>query len=174
MRILFVIVIIAIALVAAATLYFFFNSNPSSSQTPSPQQKSTKPTLPEPNPLWTPVLGYTNSFNQCRALCKNYQQSCSNQTALSYCSAIVSLDLNKNGKINAGEVGKSPAGTSNCETNARCYDVIPTCGCANKPLTISSCIALFYQNYLSAGLNDTEALQQITQNTASNCHPPQT
>ena len=174
MRLLFVAAILVVALAVAITLYFFFAPVSSSNKTPVSAQNISKPAVPAPNPQWASVLGYTESFNQCRKLCQNYQQRCDNQSALSYCSAIVSIDLNRNGKIDAKEFGSSPAATENCETNARCYDTIPSCSCVNQSLTISACMSLLYQNYINAGLDESQALQNLAQNTASNCSPPQT
>lgn len=173
MRLIFVVAILIVAFAVAVALYFFFTPS-SPNKIPPSTHNISNPSVPVPNPQWTSVLGYTESFNQCKRLCQNYQQRCDNQSALSYCSAIVSLDLNRNGKVDAKEVGSGPAATANCETNARCYDVILSCSCISQSLTISTCVALLYQNYLNAGLDESQALQNLAQNTASNCSPPQT
>lgn len=136
--------------------------------TPSPPLKQT---LPQADSRWTSVSGYSNSFNQCRNLCAAYQKNCGISAALAYCSAVVSVDLNKNGRIDANEIGTSPSGTKNCETNARCYDVIPECSCGNQQLDLGSCVNLFYQEYTNAGLSQTQALSNIAQTTSSNCQP---
>jgi uncharacterized membrane protein len=139
--------------------------------TPTPAPTPT----PIANARWTPVLGYTNSFNTCSDLCKAFQQNnCNLQAAIQYCSAVVSLDLNKNGKIDSSETGSSPAGTTNCETNARCYDVIDNCTCTNLQLNIGTCISLFYQVYIGNGMTAIQSLQTIAQQIAGNCRPPGT
>lgn len=125
----------------------------------------------KPNPQWTSVLGYANSFNQCSNLCAAYQQSnCDISSALAYCSAIVSIDLNRNGKISANQIGTTPSGTQNCDTNVRCYDVIQNCSCGNQQLNLGSCISLFYQELTNAGLSSSQALSDIAQSTSANCH----
>lgn len=146
---------------------------PTPTPTP-PQPNSAVSSSLKPDPQWTSVLGYTASFNQCSNLCVQYQQSgCNSQYAMNYCNTIVSLDLNKNGKISASEIGSTPSGTRNCETNARCYDVIPSCECGNQPLNIASCVNLLYQTYTKTGLSLFQALQNVAQQTTSGCNPPQ-
>jgi len=142
--------------------------------TPAPNPQPTGPLPPTQNPQWIQVLGYTDSFNRCNDLCKQYQSKCDIQGALAYCSTIVSLDLNKNGKIDSSETGSTPSGTTNCETNARCYDVIDNCQCGNLNLNVANCISIFYQNYINAGLTPNQALENIGQFTAGNCSPPGT
>ena len=144
---------------------------------PSPTTTTSQPSSPllTPNPNWVPVLGYTNSFNQCSNLCRQYQQSnCNSQLAIQYCSSVVSLDLNKNGGIVENEIGTTPSGNKNCETNAKCYDVIDSCTCSNLSLDFATCINLFFQSYTRMGLSTTQALQNIAQDTASSCSPPGT
>jgi hypothetical protein len=147
-------------------------------KTPTPTPTTNIPNFNSnltPNPNWTSVLGYTSSFNQCSSLCSAYQQNnCDSQLALHYCNAVVSIDLNKNGKISSSEIGSAPSDTRNCETNARCYDVIPSCACGSNPLDIGSCISLLYQAYTKTGLSVQQALQNVVQETTSGCYPPQT
>jgi hypothetical protein len=146
---------------------------PMNTRTPFPPVNTQ--TLPKPNAAWTSVLGYSNSFNQCANLCAAYQQSsCGISAALAYCSAVVSIDLNKNGKISSTEFGTTPSGTKNCDTNVRCYDVIPNCDCGSQPLNLGSCVNLFYQEYTSAGLNQAQTMSNIAQSTSGNCQPPRT
>jgi len=143
--------------------------------TPTPTTTTSQPSSPllTPNPNWVPILGYTDSFNHCNNLCAQYQQSnCDGKLAIQYCSSIVSLDLNKNGKIDANEIGTAPSGTKNCETNARCYDIVDNCICGNMPLNLATCITLFFQNYLRTGLTTVQALQNIAQDVGGSCQPP--
>jgi len=138
---------------------------PTPTPTPAPPNQGLTP-----NPLWQSVNGYTNSFNDCNSLCQAYQASnCDPQAAVKYCREIVGVDFNRNGDISASEISKTLTGTKNCETNARCYDIIDNCNCKNQPLNFGSCISLFYELYAQTGMSTTEALQTISQNTAGNC-----
>jgi hypothetical protein len=150
---------------------------PTPTPVPNPLRTTTtsQPSGPSltPNPNWVSVLGYTDSFNQCSNLCVQYQQSnCNSQLAVEYCTSVVSLDLNKNGNIISNEIGTTPSGTKNCETNARCYDVVDNCICSDMPLNLGTCISLFFQSYTKMGLTTLQALQNIAQDTSGNCQPP--
>jgi hypothetical protein len=83
------------------------------------------------------------------------------------------MDLDRNGVIDSNEIITTPSGTNNCETNAKCYDVIDTCVCGNSSLNMGSCISLFYQDYLKNGQTEEEALRNIAYDTASNCNRAQ-
>jgi hypothetical protein len=150
-------------------------AGPKPTPTPTPTPAPPAAVTPKSNQQWTSVLGYTSSFNQCSNLCVQYQQSnCNSQYVMNYCNSIVSLDLNRDGKIVASETGSTPSATRNCETNVRCYDVIPNCECGNQPLNIASCINLFYQAYTKTGVPLFQALQNVAHQTTSGCNPPGT
>lgn len=151
---------------------------PTTTPAPNPPRTPTTTTSqlpnPSPNPKWVSVLGYTDSFNQCRDLCMQYQQSrCDSQLAIQYCRSAVSVDLDKNGVIGSSEIITTPSGTNNCEANARCYDVINTCVCGNSSLNMGLCISLFYKDYLKNGQTEQQALQNIAYDTAGNCNRAQ-
>lgn len=141
----------------------------------SPAPPAIVQSLPQLDSQWTSVVGYSSSFSQCSNLCQKFQSdNCNLQDAVSYCSKVVSVDLNKDGKIDASQIGTGPAGTVNCETNARCYDVIKTCQCKNLQLDFNQCISIFYQTYTASGMNATSALATVKQNTVGSCQSPQT
>lgn len=146
--------------------------------TPSPTPEPTNANQPQinqlkPDPNWSSVLGYQQAFSQCANLCTAFQNNnCDLQYALAYCNQVVSVDLNKNGNIDSSESGNAPSGTTNCETNARCYDVIGQCTCKNLQLNLGTCISLFYQRYTAFGYSAVQALQNITQQTSGTCITP--
>lgn len=142
---------------------------------PTPAPPAAIQSVPQANPQWTSVLGYSSSFNQCKNLCVQYQQNnCDSQIATQYCSQLLSIDLNRNGNINAAENGKGPSGTLDCETNAKCYDVIPDCQCGGQSLNLGSCVNLFYSTYIRSGLNSAQALSNVALTVAGSCKPAAT
>jgi hypothetical protein len=174
MNILFVLIVVAIAFILALAVYLVMSSHPAAqtnvTTTATTTTTTTKITTPQPNPSWASVLGYTDSFNKCRDLCKQYQQNkCSSQSASKYCHTNVSVDLTRDGKIDSNQIVATPAGTKNCETNAKCYDIINSCGCGNSALSIGTCVSLFYQNYIKSGMSEEDAISSVAQDTTGNC-----
>jgi len=91
---------------------------------------------------------------------------CDDQSALTYCSQTVGVDLNGDRQIDC-QRGQTPAGTINSEVAMKCYDVIPVCQCGTEFLNQDNCMQLFYDNYTKQGFAYGQALSQITQNFQS-------
>jgi len=156
MNVLFVIIVLVIALIFALGLYFVFSSHPAKQPTQTTTTTTSKiittsrttttskiittsrTTTLVPDTKWTSVVGYTDSFNKCRDLCKQYQSKCDSQLAIQYCRADVLVDLDRDGNIDSDEMVLTPSGTQNCETNTKCYDIISGCVCGDSSLTIGS------------------------------------
>jgi hypothetical protein len=127
-----------------------------------------------PNPAWQVVAGYTQSFDQCSSLCNAYRSSgCSGQTAIDYCNALFSVDLNKNGNIDASQYGNTPIGGTTCDTNIHCYDVVQNCECpGGQTLNLGTCVQILYSSFTSQGLNFVQAYSTISANLHGNCGAP--
>jgi hypothetical protein len=127
----------------------------------------------QPDKTWQPVQGYTQGFNECLSFCNAYRsQKCSQQSAIAYCTAMFSVDLNKAGSINANEFGRTPVGRSVCETNVHCFDLIKDCSCSSQSLNLQSCVSLLYTAYSNQHLSVQQAYATISQSLVGSCHQP--
>lgn len=101
--------------------------------------------LPQPDTAWLSVTGYTQSFNTCKNLCQQYQQSnCIVSTAKQYCDTEIAVDLNKDGTIQHN-AGRTPFGGVTCENSMGCYDIILECTCGKNPLNTNTCISFYIE-----------------------------
>jgi len=164
------IVVIFIGFIAALTIYFILSGVLKISGPETTGQPPTNLVL-NPNPAWQQVTGYTQGFDECNSLCNAYRSSgCSQQTAIDYCNAVFSVDLDKSGQISGNEFGDTPVGDTTCETNSHCYDIVKECPCSGgQALDFGACVQLFYKSYSGQGFSFIQAYSTISTNLRGSC-----
>lgn len=141
---------------------------------PKPSPSPQPPAMLIPNPAWSAVMGYSQSFSECNSLCNAYRSSgCGKQTAADYCNALFSVDLGKNGNIDGNTYGSTPIGGTTCDTNVHCYDVVSSCDCpGGQSLNLGTCVQILYSSFTNQGFNFVQAYSTISQNLHGNCGTP--
>jgi len=138
---------------------------------PTPKPPTQPPLSIAPNAAWLEVSGYVQAFDECVSLCNNYRNSgCSQSAALTYCSALLHLDLDKSGSVSSSSFAATPLGGVTCETSAHCFDVIKDCPCSGgQTLDLGTCVSLLYSSYASQGFDINQAFQAVSENLNGNC-----
>jgi len=142
-------VVYIIAAVAAVSVYLIFFAP----QTATNQQLTTTTssmTLPQPNPAWKSVVGYTQSFNTCKDICQQYQQGgCKIEVAKQFCNTVISIDLNRDGTIQSSR-GFTPGSGAACENSLRCFDIITECKCSRSVLNVGTCMNSYLEQPITS------------------------
>lgn len=108
------------------------------------------------------TYNYESERSRCQILCSNYEATCNDYDAISFCTEEVKIDIDGDKNIGEKKQGGVIAGIPFCEDGLYCFRVIENCGCGTSALDAKGCLDILCDYYTEKwGYTGDKAMKRI-------------